>query len=321
MSTQLLTRAFGSAKVTLRTPLASARTCGAITMAVQHRLFHNTRMTLDGDKTEVGTNAAGAAAAEGSDDVVEGGDEEQNSEAGVPTGKLPFRRRRFHQWLQTEGARFATPSFSGTNYIGDTPFPMNPLFKPTPPLSDHTKEEIYAYHMSDKTEWTPRKLGMKYNISMKRVEAILRLKHLEREMVADGFVPQQNFTRGMEQLMGVKQVRSEAIVEPLSDILPQVGSPKFEAINEDDTFTAEDAANVLKRRPLAEIKAKMLEEERNNPFKLVDSIKGVAKKVAPNTMPVSKNAAEGNARFKFAFVDTSKKTTLIREKDGTLLRV
>lgn len=184
---------------------------------------------------------------------------------------------------------------------------MNPLFKPTPPMSNHAKEEIYRLHRSDTTKWTPRQLGTKYNISIKRVEAILRLKHLEKEMVASGFVAQENFTRGMEQLMGVKNERSAAIVEPLTDILPQVGSPKFEAVSEDKTFTAEDAANVLKRRPLAEIKANLLEQERKNPFKLVDSVKGVAVKEEAVTKPVSKNSAEGNARFKFSFVDTSKK--------------
>ena len=184
---------------------------------------------------------------------------------------------------------------------------MNPLFKPTPPMSNIAKEEIYKLHRSDSTKWTPRQLGMKYNISIKRVEAILRLKHLEKEMIAEGFVPQENFTKGMEQLMGVKAERSAAITEPLTDILPQVGSPKFEAVDEGDQFTAEDAARVLKRRPLAEIKARLLEEEQKRPFKLVDSIKGVAQREPAQTTPISRNSAETSARFKFTFVDTSKK--------------
>ncbi|KAG0337221.1 hypothetical protein BG004_007728 [Podila humilis] len=301
MSSQLLTRALGSAKSVLRAPLAASTSSS-------QRLFHSTRLTLEEEKS---TDAADAE------------DSEEASAAPVNNNnKLPYRRRKFHQWLQSEGSRFATPSFSGPNYIGETPFPMNPLFKPTPPISNHAKEEIYKLHRSDTTKWTPRQLGTKYNISIKRVEAILRLKHLEQEMVSNGFVPQENFTKGMEQLMGVKHERSAAIVEPLTDILPQVGSPKFEAVNEDHVFTAEDAASVLKRRPLAEIKAGLLEEERKNPFKLVNSTKaGVAIKEEPKSIPVSKNSAEGNARFKFSFVDTSKKATLIREKDGTLLEV
>lgn len=183
---------------------------------------------------------------------------------------------------------------------------MNPLFKPTPPISNAAKEEIYKLHRSDSTKHTPRQLGTTYNISIKRVEAILRMKHLEKEMIAEGFVAQENFTKGMEQLMGVKAVRSEAITEPLVDILPQVGSPKFEAVDEDKAFTAVDAAKVLKRRPLAEIKSRMLEEERQKPFKLVDSIRGVPQVEAAPTKAISRNSAEANPRFKFAFQDTSK---------------
>ncbi|KAF9900676.1 hypothetical protein EC991_007038 [Linnemannia zychae] len=290
----------------IRAPLTGASALSS------HRLFHSTRSAFN-DAKEPEAAAAATSEAEA---------ETEATEAPVET-KLPFRRRNFHKWLRGEGSRFATPSFSGPNYIGETPFPMNPLFKPTPPISNATKEEIYKLHRSDSTKHTPRQLGTTYNISIKRVEAILRMKHLEKEMVAEGFVIQENFTKGMEQLMGVKAVRSEAITEPLVDILPQVGSPKFEAVDEDQKFTAEDAAKVLKRRPLAEIKSRMLEEERQKPFKLVDSVKGVLQHPAAPTKPISRNSAEANPRFKFAFQDTSKnnKGTFIREKDGTLHQV
>jgi len=186
---------------------------------------------------------------------------------------------------------------------------MNPLFKPTPPISNFAKDEIYRMHMDDDRKWTPRQLGMEYNISIKRVEAILRLKHLEKEMIAGGFVAQDHFTAGMEQLMGVRSKRHAGIKEPLTDILPNVGSPKFEAVDEDQEFTAEDAAKVLKRRPLAEIKAQQLEEERMKPFKLVDSIRGVPKQEAPKTTAISKNASAASPRFKFAITDTSSKVS------------
>ncbi|KAG0307233.1 hypothetical protein BGZ98_000740 [Dissophora globulifera] len=308
-SLSLATRALWSLR-TARAPITGAAA------STSQRLIHATRSALDDKKSEDGATSE-VTSASASDDA---GELAEESEVPVST-KLPHRRRNFHKWLQGEGTRWATPSFSGPNFVSDVPFPMNPLFKPVPPMSNLAKEEIYKLHRSDSTKWTPRQLGMKYNISIKRVEAILRLKHLEKEMVEDGFVPQENFTKGMEQLMGVKAVRSEAIVEPLTDILPQVGSPKFEALDEDQEFTAEDAAKVLKRRPLAEIKKRQLEEEKQRPFKLVDSIKGVANAVPLPTTPLSRNAAETNPRFKFTIVDTSAKTTLIREKDGTLLQV
>ncbi|ORZ26612.1 eukaryotic mitochondrial regulator protein-domain-containing protein [Lobosporangium transversale] len=301
-----VSRALWSLK-TSRTPVTG------VSSIISQRFFHISHSAFkENDKEHKEVMTAGDEANEA----------QAETEAMASTNiKLPHRRKRFHAWLQSEGTRFEKPSFSGPNYVSDVPFPMNPLFKPIPPISNSAKEEIYKLHCSDTSKWTPRQLGMKYNISIKRVEAILRLKHLEKEMVAEGFVPQENFTRGMEQLMGVKAERSAAIVEPLIDILPQVGSPKFEAVDEDQEFTPEDAAKALKRRPLAEIKAQQLEQEMKKPFKLVDSVKGIAKPQPPQTTPISKNNAESNPRFKFSIVDTSAKTTLIREKDGSLIKV
>ncbi|KAF9185747.1 hypothetical protein BGZ51_002090 [Haplosporangium sp. Z 767] len=305
-SLSLATRALWSIKA-VKAPFTGA----AAAVSSQRFLIHTSSSAFDETKEPAAPEAEAAA-----------GDASEETEAPI-SKTLPRRRRRFHLWLQGEGRRFEKPSFSGPNFISDVPFPMNPLFKPTPPIANIAKDEIYRLHISDTTKWTPRQLGMKYNISIKRVEAILRLKHLEKEMVAEGFILQENLTKGMEQLMGVKAERSAAIIEPLTDILPQVGSPKFEAVNEEEQFTAVDAAKVMKRRPLAEIKARLLEEEQRKPFKLVDSINGVAKVVPPQTRAISRNAAETNPRFKFTFTDTSKnsKSTLIRDKDGTLHQV
>ncbi|KAG0227412.1 hypothetical protein BGW42_002967 [Actinomortierella wolfii] len=260
---------------------------------------------------------------EGQEPAAEASSEEGATEEAPVQRKMPFRRKKFVKWAESEGKAYENPSFAGPKYISETPFPMNPLFKPTPPISNAAKDEIYKLHRSDVNKWTPRQLGTKYNISIKRVEAILRLKHLEQEMIQEGFIPQTKFTQGMEQLMGVRKERSAAFAEPLVDVLPHVGAPKFEAIEEEEEFTAADAARVLKRRPLAEIKERLLEDERRSPFKLVDSVNGVPKKEPLQTTPISQNTSESNPRFKFMFKDTSKKSpaTLIREKDGTLLRV
>lgn len=57
---------------------------------------------------------------------------------------------------------------------------MNPFFKPQPPLSDNTKEEIWLKFTQEGQ--TPRKIGTDYGVSLKRVEAILKLKKLEKDM-------------------------------------------------------------------------------------------------------------------------------------------
>jgi len=100
MSSQLLTRALGSAKATLRAPLITS------TPVTSQRLFHSTHLSLNEDKPTT----------EGEEGAVTS---EDSAEAPV-SKKLPFRRRKFHQWLQGEGSRFATPSFSGPNYIGES---------------------------------------------------------------------------------------------------------------------------------------------------------------------------------------------------------
>ena len=58
---------------------------------------------------------------------------------------------------------------------------MNPFFKPQPPLNNKIKEEIWLKFTQE--EQTPRKIGTDYGISLKRVEAILKLKKMEKDMI------------------------------------------------------------------------------------------------------------------------------------------
>ena len=46
-------------------------------------------------------------------------EEEQQTEEPEPV-KLSRRRRRFHDWVREDGARFARPSQGTTNYLGST---------------------------------------------------------------------------------------------------------------------------------------------------------------------------------------------------------
>lgn len=88
----------------LRAPLTGASALSS------HRLFHSSRSAFTDSKESTDATTP-AAAAEG----------EAEAETAAPVEeKLPFRRRNFNKWLRTEGARFATPSFSGPNYIGET---------------------------------------------------------------------------------------------------------------------------------------------------------------------------------------------------------
>ena len=62
------------------------------------------------------------------------------------------------------------------------PFPSNPRFQPRPPLTDAVRQEIYDTFTLDPADWSIRKLATKFNISMRRVEAVLKLKEAEKEL-------------------------------------------------------------------------------------------------------------------------------------------
>jgi hypothetical protein len=62
-----------------------------------------------------------------------------------------------------------------------TPFPFNPSFKPPVPTADWLRSQIFADFMHNHTENNERALGARYNFSIKRIEAILRLKGMEKD--------------------------------------------------------------------------------------------------------------------------------------------
>ena len=59
------------------------------------------------------------------------------------------------------------------------PFPRNPSFKPPTPLSDNLRTVIYNSYATNPTANDPHTLSIRYGISVRRVEAIIRLKQLE----------------------------------------------------------------------------------------------------------------------------------------------
>ncbi|KAJ6601316.1 eukaryotic mitochondrial regulator protein-domain-containing protein [Mycena vulgaris] len=83
------------------------------------------------------------------------------------------------------------------------PFPMNPSFQPPTPISDATRSQIYTDYMLDPETNNIRALSQRYHISLKRIEAILRLKGMEASYVKNKPL-QTGFLWGMEMLLGVK---------------------------------------------------------------------------------------------------------------------
>lgn len=114
------------------------------------------------------------------------------------TEKVPFRERDkgAYLWLHSRegGLKYKTPVTSKLvsgeavekPYLGgrQTPFPKNPAFKAVAPVSDAVRERLYAQHCANPELETPRKLANQYHLDIRRVEAILRMKHEEHKLKA-----------------------------------------------------------------------------------------------------------------------------------------
>ena len=112
-------------------------------------------------------------------------------------------------WLEKGDGLKYRHGRNGTNWIGSTPFPQNPSFRPPPPLSDALKTRIYSLYQSDMVKYTPTKLSLDYKVSVDRVKAVIRLKDLEKSWVERGHTLQLEHLHGMEKHLGVPTINAK----------------------------------------------------------------------------------------------------------------
>lgn len=121
----------------------------------------------------------------------------------------------FDEWIQSDARAYKQPKPGmGPNWIGDTPFPLNPSFNPPAPIRQSTKTEIWRLHASDPKEWTIRALSEKFSIGLQRTEAILRLKALESEWTSKNKPLQSEFQSNMDRLLGAQDRKRMPESEP-----------------------------------------------------------------------------------------------------------
>ncbi|GAA5936150.1 mitochondrial 37S ribosomal protein mS45 MRPS35 [Sporobolomyces koalae] len=127
------------------------------------------------------------------------------------TGPAKALGRGYNAWLSGEGARYRKGIQGRTNWIGDSPFPLNPTFNPSPPLADEIKIKIYNAYVhniliKDATDsQVVRAVSSKFGVAMDRVRAIIRLKELEKSWKSEGRTLQTELLKGMESHLGVRQ--------------------------------------------------------------------------------------------------------------------
>ncbi|GAC97589.1 hypothetical protein PHSY_005175 [Pseudozyma hubeiensis SY62] len=121
----------------------------------------------------------------------------------------------FDEWIQSDARAYKQPKPGmGPNWIGDTPFPLNPSFNPPAPIRQSTKTEIWRLHASDPKQWTIRALSEKFSIGLQRTEAILRLKALENEWTSQDKPLQSEFQSNMDRLLGAQDRKRVPESEP-----------------------------------------------------------------------------------------------------------
>ncbi|KAG7099774.1 hypothetical protein E1B28_001586 [Marasmius oreades] len=157
------------------------------------------------------------AAAEAEDtnpSLREGDDRTQSYRNFMSTVAEQYKFAGPRQWLGREG-----------------PFPLNRSFKPPPPLQDALKNRIYEEYMQDPIVNNLRALSQRYHISLKRVDAILRLKGMEQTWIK-GKPIQTGFVRGMERILNVDTSDSWKNDPPTTYRHPRYETTQADALEE-----------------------------------------------------------------------------------------
>ncbi|KAJ3276646.1 hypothetical protein HDV01_004179 [Terramyces sp. JEL0728] len=193
-----------------------------------------------------------------------------------------------HQYLEPKLRNFVKK---------DRPFPMNPYFKPQPPLSNKTRQEIFDLYEEDSTKWTLRQLADKFGISIVRTEAILRLKTLGKNMNLKLTEP---LVEGMEQMLG--KASTESRLEPLKETVLAANKPFIQLLDEEKHLSPEDAAVLLKLKP-----QENFDKTLNKKFKVFEE--------SAKPSPMETDTFKGG-KTSFMITDTSSGQLFIREKNG-----
>lgn len=87
-----------------------------------------------------------------------------------------------------------------------TPFPYNPEFKPTRPISEKFRRKVYDMWASDPTMWSHRQLSSKFKISLERVEAIIKLREMQKKSLDQGIELNLDYQSSMEKLLDARDL-------------------------------------------------------------------------------------------------------------------
>ncbi|KAG2155675.1 eukaryotic mitochondrial regulator protein-domain-containing protein [Suillus clintonianus] len=131
----------------------------------------------------------------------------------------------YEKWIADAGRKYRDPA--PRNWLGSgTPFPLNQSFRPPPPVSDSLRTHIYFSYMADPEANSVRALAVRHHLSIKRIDAILRLKGLEASWKKNKSI-QTGFVQGMESLLGVPQTKVFTTLDHSKPV------PRYDAVEAD----------------------------------------------------------------------------------------
>ncbi|KOS19713.1 37S ribosomal protein S35 [Escovopsis weberi] len=179
-----------------------------------------------------------------------------------PAEKMSRARQLMFAWLKgREGAELAAaPSSAGARgprYLAggfaDQPFPLNPLFRSQPVLDDAARELVWA-RVVQKGE-SLKGVSAEFGIDVRRVAAVVRLKEVEKQWVAQGkklALPYASAVMKMLPTTSLADGRPNPPHEPVNEVHVHKLTMQqlFVPVGESRRFTRADAAAAFHRAML-----------------------------------------------------------------------
>ena len=170
------------------------------------------------------------------------------NENKMPIVKNHKPRQEFREWMATQSSKYRNAPEEGPLYLGgeSQPFPLNPQFRPRRPLSEVQKNKIFDQWKKTSSS----QLGTicaKYGISLKRLEAVVRLKLFEADFKKSHSL-ENALSKGVEAMTGASASDREMgprPIEPLVDIAVPATKQVFSPIAETDDFSPDLASRYL----------------------------------------------------------------------------
>ncbi|EMR08019.1 hypothetical protein PNEG_03461 [Pneumocystis murina B123] len=185
-----------------------------------------------------------------------------NDKKKIQNKKRFSEQSDYIKWLvdPMEGGQYIKPlSKAGTNFIHqkEYPYPLNPKFKPQPPLSLEARRNIGEKWKQGKSL---REISDMFGISVIRVEAVLRLLELESKWRQEERTL-DSYAQTMHHMLG--SATNQSFNEPPFFVFTPSETQNFTLIHENSEFTSKDAADELQRCLYSDFKEKVIQFQSN----------------------------------------------------------